>query len=443
MSRPAKVLWCELALALAACSTADRRNGERVPDWAEAEVTPLSATPSASRPPSAPVPPFSALHAPAPQASAAAARTPTRQTPPALTPHSAQPEETWIPLRRWCQSEGFAAPVLLAAGPMPTYALRSPNGTLVLRVGSLVSRWDGLEVQLGFPPQLINGQPYVNTLDLQKTIQPMLEGGPKLRLGSNPVIVIDPGHGGENAGTRSVLGSHYEKEFTLDWALRVKKLLSERGWQVFLTRSNDSDLALSNRVAVAAEHKADLFLSLHFNSAAPNESEAGLETYCLTPAGMPSSLTRGFGDETTAAFPNNAFDAQNLWLALSIQRALLQVNGHNDRGVRRARFPGVLRGQQRPAVLIEGGYLSNPTEARWISDPMYRQKLAAAVAGALTGGGLVAVTESRAGGTNESRGAEVPSPSVQTGRKQPPPGAQRAEARGQNSEEPSHTAEIP
>ena len=61
----------------------------------------------------------------------------------------------------------------------------------------------------------------------------------------------------------------------------------------------------------------------------------------------------------------------------------LLVNGTTDRGVRRARYQAVLRGHSHPAVLIEGGYLSNPPEARKIADPAYRQKLAEAVARAL------------------------------------------------------------
>ena len=95
---------------------------------------------------------------------------------------------------------------------------------------------------------------------------------------------------------------------------------------------------------------------------------------------MPSTVTREFEDDPAEVLPNNAFDVQNLQLALSVHQALLRVNGHRDRGVRRARFLGVLRGQQRPAVLIEGGYLSNPQEARLIAEPQYRQKLADAVA---------------------------------------------------------------
>jgi N-acetylmuramoyl-L-alanine amidase len=163
----------------------------------------------------------------------------------------------------------------------------------------------------------------------------------------------------------------------------LQRLLLTNGWQVFLTRTNDIDLALSNRVALANEHNAGLFLSLHFNWAESDQAQAGLETYCLTPAGMTSSVTRGFPDDPAQAFPNNAFDESNLLVALRIHRALLQLNGHRDRGVRRARFMGVLRGQQRPAVLVEGGYLSNPREARLISEPDYRQKLAEAVANAL------------------------------------------------------------
>jgi N-acetylmuramoyl-L-alanine amidase len=136
-------------------------------------------------------------------------------------------------------------------------------------------------------------------------------------------------------------------------------------------------------VNFADQHHADLFLSLHFNSLAPAKEPAGLETYCVTPTGMPSSLTRGYEDDPSRIFPNNAFDGQNLQFAVRLHRALLAVNGNQDRGVGRARFITVLREQNRPAVLVEGGYLSNPHEARRIADPAYRQKLAEAVAKAL------------------------------------------------------------
>jgi len=309
---------------------------------------------------------------------------------------SPQPPDTWIPLGRWSRASNAGALAQLSPAPTPTYALQSTNGTFVLHAGSQLAQWEGLEVRLGFVPQLIDGQPYVHSLDLYKTIQPLLQGDPAPAPRSAPVVVIDPGHGGENSGTRSVLGNRFEKEFTLDWAGRLQSVLIANNCRVFLTRSNDTDLALSNRVAFATQHKADVFISLHFNSAAPNETEAGLETYCLTPAGMPSNLTRGFPDELHQTFANNAFDSQNLFLAVQIHRALLQVNGHRDRGIRHARFPGVLRGQQCAAILVEGGYLSNLQEAHLIADPGYRQKLAEAVACALlsrvnSGAGSVAL----------------------------------------------------
>ena len=98
---------------------------------------------------------------------------------------------------------------------------------------------------------------------------------------------------------------------------------------------------------------------------------------------MPSSLTRGWPDAWAQWFPNNTFDAQNLQLAVRLHSAILRATGLEDRGVNRARFIGVLHKQHCPAVLIEGGYLSNPHEARLIEIPEFRQKLAEAVASAL------------------------------------------------------------
>jgi len=75
--------------------------------------------------------------------------------------------------------------------------------------------------------------------------------------------------------------------------------------------------------------------------------------------------------------------AENLQLAVKLHSALLHASGEEDRGVRHARFIGVLRGQKRPAILIEAGYLSNPAEAKLIESADYRQKLAEAFAAAL------------------------------------------------------------
>jgi N-acetylmuramoyl-L-alanine amidase len=199
------------------------------------------------------------------------------------------------------------------------------------------------------------------------------------------ILVLDPGHGGANFGTRSFDGSLVEKDLTLDWAKRVQRTIGQQtsNWTVLLTRTNDVELTGLQRVAFADAAQADLFISLHFNSVANNAGEAGLETYCTTPLGLPSNLTREFEDNLSHLYPNNQFDENNLYYALGLHRTLVRLTGGKDRGLRRARFMTVVREQTRPAVLIEGGYLSNPREARLIATPEFRQRLADAIVSAL------------------------------------------------------------
>ena len=300
--------------------------------------------------------------------------------PPAAEKHDPE-TSAWISWQSWSEGQGFGNPQRIVSAPN-YYQLKTTRGTLTLAPGSHLAYWNGLEHWLGFAPFLTNGQIFVHSLDAQKNFLPLLSASERSP-GNNRIVVLDPGHGGENSGTRSVLNERLEKEFTLDWALRLRPLLAAQGWTVLLTRTNDIDVSLSNRVAFAELHQADLFLSLHFNSAPSKKDQSGLETYCLTPAGMASNLTRGFEDDAALVLPNNAFDAQNIQYASRVHRALVRITGRTDRGVRRARFMGVLRGQNRPAVLLEAGYLSNPQEASLIASSDYRRKLAEAVASAL------------------------------------------------------------
>jgi N-acetylmuramoyl-L-alanine amidase len=361
--------------ALAGCGTPPRLNPVRGTDWVSEDVASAPVARADSKPVQgrAPATPFLGSPATIP----AVTSTPPLGFLAATNPPGAD-GQTWVSLERWCKANGLPQPMVVSAGPPPTYAIYTLNGNFTLRTGSRVMTCDRMQLSLGFAPQVIGGELYLHSLDLKKTLRPLAIGMPKLA--SVNQIIIDPGHGGENAGTRSAVANRHEKEFTLDWAERLGSLLSTDGWEVVLTRTSDVDLSLSNRTAIADSHKADLFISLHFNSAAPNDAEAGLETYCLTPAGMPSTVTRGFPDDASLVFLNNSFDQQNLQVAAAVHRAMLQMNGSRDRGVRRARFLGVLRNQKRPAILIEGGYLSNPREARLIAEPAYRQKLAEAVA---------------------------------------------------------------
>jgi len=318
-------------------------------------------------------------------AAAPSSNTPTnlavtaRTNPPSTTPTYVVPQEQWIPLGRWARASKAGSLTNLAANGHRTFGLETPEGLFVVRTESVLAQWCGMELRLGFEPRLVGEEPFLNRLDLEKNLIPLLD--PKPELPTRGVIVLDPGHGGADSGTRSAKGQ-LEKEYTLDWALRLEALLKAAGWKVYLTRTSDVQLALADRVTLADKRKASLFLSLHFNAASLPQ-HAGIETYCVTPTGMPSNVTRGYEDNAALVFPNNEFDAQNLQLAVKLHRALLRATGSNDRGVRRARFLSVLRAQHCPAVLVEGGYLSNPEEADRIATPEYRQLLAEAVAKAL------------------------------------------------------------
>ena len=293
------------------------------------------------------------------------------------------PINAYTSLPRWAAEQRLSPPLLLSKSPVVTYSVGSKRGVLVFAIGSREATWNGFTFHLGFPPETIDGQIFVHGMDLRKNFEPLLTDPPLDLTPTNRVIVIDPGHGGMNAGTVSLYDKRTEKEFTLDWARRLVPLLVSNGWTVYLTRTNDVDLSLSNRVAYADARRADLFLSLHFNSAAPDKKENGVETYCLTPVGMPSTLTRGNPDPWTQWYANNNYDAANLQLAMKVHGAILRATGQDDRGVRRARFMGVLHNNHQPAILIEGGFLSNKAEADKIESPAFRQKLAEAVANAL------------------------------------------------------------
>lgn len=271
---------------------------------------------------------------------------------------------------------GFSAPVRVS---QTAFQLKSAAGAFQVTVGTRTASWNGYKFHLGFAPVATNGVPFIHSLDAEKNLGPLLQVNRPVSRGRG-VIVVDPGHGGNDNGTKSAVATQHEKDYTLDWAKRLKPLLEARGWRVVLTRSTDGTVELTERVLIAEQNQADVFLSLHLNSAA---GAAGLETYCLTPVGMASTLTRNYADPANVVLPGNSQDFQNMHLAMRVHRSLLQSVGMPDRGVQRARFMAVLKTQQRPAILIEGGYLSDRNEAKLINTGDYRQKLALAVAKAL------------------------------------------------------------
>lgn len=204
-------------------------------------------------------------------------------------------------------------------------------------------------------------------------------------------IVIDAGHGGHDQGTIGTNGL-LEKDVVLDVALRLSKLVqSKMGAEVVLTRSDDTFIPLQDRTAIANDHKADLFLSIHANSS-PTPSVAGTETFFL-------NFTNATGPLDVAARENAGSDksvgelkdliqsitlndkiAESETFAQTIQNSIFAQAaksnpGARNRGVKRAPFV-VLIGASMPSVLAEIGFLSNARDEANLSKPEYRQKIA-------------------------------------------------------------------
>ena len=260
--------------------------------------------------------------------------------------------------------------------------LRLENGStkIELEVNDREISWNGLRV---FLSETI--APYQDSLclsldDVRSTVEPLMRPlAPGLR--SRPhLIAIDAGHGGNDSGTRNQRLNLQEKTFTLDVALRLKSALEKLGYRTLLTRTSDRYVPLEERPAAANRARADLFISIHFNSLENDGAVRGIETYSLTPAGQRSTVAESHRAADEKAQPGNRTDPWNILLAATIQRRLVDDLNAVDRGVKRARFV-VLRTTQCPAVLVEGGFLSNSAEARKLATPAYREQIARAIAG--------------------------------------------------------------
>ncbi len=261
-----------------------------------------------------------------------------------------------------------------------TLELSRHSARVLLAVDSRQAALNGVGVWLSFPVVEHNGGVYVSQLDLQTTIAPLLSP-PKLSRGVIiKTVCLDPGHGGKDPGFS--VGSHQEKKYTLLLAQELRDQLARTGLKVSLTRSQDAYVDLAARPALARAHRADLFVSLHFNSAgSAARTVQGAEVYCLTPPGAPSTNAQGEGGGS-GSFAGNRFNDCNTFLAYEIQKALGKDVGVEDRGIKRARYE-VLREAAMPAVLIEAGFLSHPVEGRRIIDAKYRRQLARAIADGL------------------------------------------------------------
>ncbi len=167
-------------------------------------------------------------------------------------------------------------------------------------------------------------------------------------------VVIDAGHGGHDTGARSRWGG-LEKNAALDTALRLDPKLRAAGFNTVLTRKGDYFIPLGKRTRISNGQDNAIFVSLHYNHAS-NRSAAGIETFYKS---KPSRK-----------------------IAERIQSYITSLPGVGSRGVKTANF-WVLRKNEYPAVLVEGGFFSNPREGSRCASPAYREALASAIAAAI------------------------------------------------------------
>ncbi|HEX9699041.1 MAG TPA: N-acetylmuramoyl-L-alanine amidase [Acidobacteriota bacterium] len=207
-------------------------------------------------------------------------------------------------------------------------------------------------------------------------------------------VVIDPGHGGTDPGAIGRTGAT-EKQLTLELSKMLAGRLRAAGYEVLLTREDDRTISLQERTDFANRVDADLFLSVHINSAR-NRNLRGFETYYLDLANDPAARetaarenASGQGGSmadlgaTLQHIVNNEFRGASSELAASIQDSLVMhvsksYQNVHDLGVKTAPF-SVLVGAKMPAVLIETSFVSNEQEEGWLKTTAYRSQLAEAI----------------------------------------------------------------
>jgi len=207
------------------------------------------------------------------------------------------------------------------------------------------------------------------------------------------IVVLDPGHGGKDPGAIGYSGV-YEKNITLSMAKELKVILEKEGYKVHLTRSTDIFIPLRDRVKIARKYNADLFLSIHADSAV-NRSAKGLSVYTLSETASDkeaAALAERENKADVVAGLNlleHSKEVSDILINLAQRETMNRSSEFASFMVQEMRksvkltdnthrFAGfaVLKAPDVPSVLLEMGYLSNRTEERLLKQKNYRHKLA-------------------------------------------------------------------
>src|SRR5881397_2341041 len=268
---------------------------------------------------------------------------------------------------------GLPAGVAAAGEKSQLDAVKNPLGFVS---GSREAMINGARSWLCFPVIEQDGKYLVSRTDVAKTIEPLVRPHRVQNVGKVQTVVLDPGHGGYDRGQVSRYG--YEKDFALDVARKLRPLLQAKGLRVIMTREGDYFVPLEVRAQIANAARDSIFVSIHFNATNDDPNATGFEIFSFTPRGAPSTSDSAVAPSALSTQPGGTVDAQSMALSACIYHSLLGHIPEYDRGIKRARF-AVLRLTKVPAVLIEGGFLTERGECRLISNKDWRAKLAAAI----------------------------------------------------------------
>ena len=268
---------------------------------------------------------------------------------------------------------GLPAGIIAAGDKAQFETVKNP---LEFVSGSRETMINGVRSWLCFPVIEQDGKFLVSRTDVAKTIEPLVRPHRVPNVGNIQTVVLDPGHGGSDKGQVSRYGC--EKDFALDVARKVRPLLQAKGVRVIMTREGDYFVPLEVRAKIANAARNAIFVSIHFNASNVDPNATGFEIFSFTPRGAPSTSDSAVAASSLNMQPGSEVDSQSLALSACIYHSLLGHIPDYDRGIKRARF-AVLRLTKVPAVLIEGGFLTERGESKLIANKDWRAKLAGAI----------------------------------------------------------------
>ncbi len=251
-------------------------------------------------------------------------------------------------------SSQLRRPILGSNSPIEQIRLNQVGDAVVVSVKAIAG-WQIRETARNNPQVIALQLESIGQVTASNPLKPRSQIQPNYVANTGrQLVVIDPGHGGPDVGaTRNGI---YEKDIVLAMSKHLGRILQQMGYSVMYTRTEDIDLDLEPRVQMADKARASAFVSVHVNSLDANASQVnGVETYHA-----PSS---SLGEN----------------LAELVHQQIIASTGANDRGVRSARFHVIVK-TSMPAILVETGFITNPSEAAKLVNSAYQERMAAAIA---------------------------------------------------------------